>query len=245
VEVGDHDGVELLAVRHGQSTANAAFQRAEETGIIAPVGLGTRDADIPLSALGRRQAIQLGRALARQRTPDVVYCSPYLRARQTWQIAATSLPGIPVIVDERLRDREMGRWELLTPGLIRDRFPAQARRRDQLGDLRYRPPGGESLLDVAARLRDVRRELPDRGRVLVVAHDATVLMLRYLIESLSDSDLTSIPPVANASITRWSTDAHGTLRLADYSDTAHLDVDGTVQRSRNCAGNSGRISVSG
>jgi len=37
----------------------------------------------------------------------------------------------------------MGRLELLTSAAIAARFPEQATRRRALGDLRYRPPGGE------------------------------------------------------------------------------------------------------
>lgn len=217
---------ELIVVRHGQSTANAAFAAAEAAGR-TETGLTGRDADIPLSPLGRAQAASLGRwlaALPPARRPEVVLCSPYRRARQTWQVAraCAGQAGVPLPaprIEPRLRDRVMGRLELLTSAAIAARFPEQAARRRAEGELRYRPPGGESLMDVAARLRtllpDLDRWFPGR-RVLLVAHDAVVLMLRHLIDGLSGPDLLAVGPIANGSVTRWRRDG-GRLVLAEFN----------------------------
>ncbi|KJY40401.1 phosphoglycerate mutase, partial [Streptomyces sp. NRRL B-1568] len=79
--------------------------------------------------------------------PELVACSPYLRALQTWDTMAfqardRGYTPSPVLVDERLRDREMGVLELLTPPAILDRFPEEAARRDRVGEWFYRPSGG-------------------------------------------------------------------------------------------------------
>jgi probable phosphoglycerate mutase len=224
---------ELTVVRHGQSTANAAFAAAEAGGPAGPELTG-RDADVPLSPTGWAQAAQLGRwlaALPAQRRSQVVLCSPYLRARQTWSrmaaVAAELGVGTPAaLLDERLRDRAMGELELMTAAMIAERFPAETTQRARAGEFRYRPPGGESFMDIAARLRTLLHDL-DTGRagerVLLVAHDAVVLMLRQLIEDLSLDELAVIAgePVANASVTRFD-GRTGRLRLAGYNVTAHL-----------------------
>ncbi len=216
--------VELMVVRHGESVANAAFAAAEAAGLVE-TGVTGRDADIPLSDLGRVQATDLGRwlaALPPQRVPEVVVCSPYRRAVQTARLALAEVPApLAVRFDERLRDREMGVLELLSRRAVRDRFPDEDARRERVGDLYYRPPGGESMVDVALRLRTVLRDLdamePGR-RVLLVAHDAVVLMLRYVIEELTEDDLRAVMadgPVANGSVTHWVRD--GRLRLVAYN----------------------------
>src|SRR5690349_5081594 len=72
----------LVVVRHGQSVANVALAAAEAAGALDS-GIGVRDAEVPLSPLGRRQAARLGvylRALPAEQRPQVVVCSPYLRA---------------------------------------------------------------------------------------------------------------------------------------------------------------------
>jgi broad specificity phosphatase PhoE len=227
---------ELVAVRHGESTANAAFAAAAASGR-AETGVTGRDADVPLSALGRAQATQLGRWLASlpaDRGAQVVICSPYRRAVQTLRAVLAELPSQPPLrFDERLRDRETGVLELLSRVAVHQRYPEEAKRRERVGELYYRPPGGESFLDVALRLRSLLRDL-DRAesgrRVLLVAHDAVVLMLRYVIEELTEDDLGAIMaagPVANGSVTRWV--RSGRLRLVEYNRTVE-DGAGTASR---------------
>jgi 2,3-bisphosphoglycerate-dependent phosphoglycerate mutase len=220
---------ELIVVRHGESTANAAFARAEAEGLV-DAGIDGRDANVPLSEVGRAQAAGLGRwlaALPDEAFPEAAVSSPYRRAGETLRIAFDQVRAagraVPeAIVDDRLRDRETGELELLTRAAIGARFPAEAARRASAGEFAYRPPGGESMMDVADRLReffaDASARFADR-RVLVVAHDAVVLMLRHVIEGLTIPDLRGIVaagPVRNASLTRWVRDAGG-LRLAGYN----------------------------
>ncbi|MFF4649746.1 histidine phosphatase family protein [Streptomyces sp. NPDC001380] len=152
----------IVAVRHGESTANALFAVAEAAGALE-VPIDCRDADIPLTALGRRQADALGRRLAAlpgPLRPQAVWCSPYVRARQTAEHALAGFgAGLPVRYDERLRDRELGVLEMLTAAAIEVRHPEEAVRRRRLGPLYYRPPGGESWADVALRVRSLLADL--------------------------------------------------------------------------------------
>lgn len=232
-ETGTTDSVlaELTVVRHGQSVANAALAAADAQGLV-DAGLTGRDADIELTDLGREQAAALGRwltGLAPQHRPEIIICSPYLRARRTWQIAAET-SGLPLpspSTDDRLVDRLAGELELLTTAAIAHRFPAEAARIAITDELLYQPPGGETFGDVAARLtsflRDVNRRHTGR-RVLVVAHDAVVLMLRGVIEGLELSELSAIVAqgrVRNASITRFD-GSTGRLVLAEYNAVGHL-----------------------
>ncbi|MEV0408625.1 histidine phosphatase family protein [Actinoallomurus sp. NPDC050550] len=222
--------IEWLAMaRHGESTANVAGQEAEANGLHA-VDLALRDADVPLSRLGREQATALGRRLAalpRDERPTVVLSSPYLRARETARLALDQLPDAPpIVLDERLRDREVGVLYLLTQRGIEARYPEEVERKRRLGKFYYRPPTGESWADVALRLRsvlaDVEREHPG-GRVLVVAHDAIVVLTRYIVERLSEEELLDVERtlVANCSLTIWARE-EGELRLVTFNDTEHL-----------------------
>lgn len=227
--------VELIAVRHGESVANAAFRDAELNGL-TETGLTGRDADVALSPRGEQQSRAFGHwltSLAPARLPEVVYCSPFRRARQTLsitgaQMRAAGRDDLPApVVDDRLRDRDTGVLELLTPAAIRSRYPREAKRATGVGELRYRPPGGESLLDVAERVRAALAAIGARHRdqrVLVMAHDAVVLMLRRVIEGLSDEEVHRVVaagPVLNTSITRWRR-RDGSLHLVEYNQHDHL-----------------------
>ncbi|WP_432987018.1 histidine phosphatase family protein [Dactylosporangium sp. CA-233914] len=224
----------LTVIRHGQSTANVAFAAAEAAGLLKS-GVAGRDAEVELSALGRAQAEALGRWLAGlpvQRRPEHVLCSPYLRARQTWRIAVEAAAGLDArvpeeVLDHRLGDRLMGQLELLTTAAIAARFPAEAARRRMDGEFGYRPPGGESFGDIAVRLSALLRDVNDLyagRRVTLVAHDAVVLMMRYVVEELSFRELAAIMQagtVANGSITEFD-GSSGRLRLTKYNVADHL-----------------------
>ncbi|WP_243717301.1 histidine phosphatase family protein [Actinomadura darangshiensis] len=227
----------LILTRHGESTGNLAYQAVHGTDA-EEAGIPERDADVPLSGTGRAQAAKLGRwlaALPEDERPTLVVSSPYLRALDTAEtaLARTSYAapdGLRIRVDERLRDREQGILQDLTALGVKNRFPAEADRLHRLGKFYYRPPGGESWADLALRLRSFYRDLQadaPGGRALVVAHDAIVVMTRYLVEELTEREVMEIEkePIANASVTRWRHDGSG-LAADCYNDCGHLTAAG-------------------
>ncbi|MEV6596094.1 histidine phosphatase family protein [Actinoplanes sp. NPDC051346] len=222
----------LAVVRHGLSTGNVIAEAAE-TGGLEAIDIPERDADVPLSDTGRDQARAVGKwlgDLAADERPVVAVVSPYLRTRQTAELALDG-SGVPMVVDERLRDRELGILDLLTARGVQNRLPDEFARRARLGKFYYRPPGGESWADVLLRLRALLRELREDhpgGRVVLFAHEATVLLVRYLAERLSEAELMEIAhatTVANCSISSWR--CHdGTLRAELFNEVGHLHAEG-------------------
>ncbi len=223
---------ELILVRHGESIGNVAREEAETSGALS-ISMPTRDPDVPLSELGLDQSRALGRWLADSpdRRPDAAWSSPYLRARQTAQVALAELADPPRIrQDERIRDRELGVLDLLTSHGVRSRFPAEAQRRGWLGKFYYRPPGGESWVDLALRVRsflaDLDRQLGS-GRHLIVAHDAVILLFRYVCEQLDEERLFEIAragSVGNASVSRLVRQAaEPGWRVPVFNDHQHLE----------------------
>ncbi|NMR20382.1 histidine phosphatase family protein [Cellulomonas fimi] len=216
---------ELVLVRHGESLGNVAAAAAEAAAAEV-IDVGFRDADVPLSELGAAQAEALGswlRDLPDDEAPQSVWSSPYVRAHQTALLAieASGLP-LPIRFDERLRDRELGVLDLLTTAGVEARLPEEAARRRWLGKFYHRPPGGESWADMALRLRSLLQDLDrlEHGRrVLVVCHDAVIMVLRYVCEELTEDAVLEIQrtsTVRNASVTRllrptgegrWTVDA--------------------------------------
>ncbi|MGW9403437.1 histidine phosphatase family protein [Arthrobacter sp. NPDC055585] len=222
---------ELILIRHGESAGNVAATHAQRTGAEV-IDVGLRDPDVPLSGDGERQAMALGAWLASlpgEERPDSVWCSPYLRARQTAELAGLS----PFRVDERLRDRELGILDLLTSRGVAVRYPVEAERKQWLGKFAYRPPGGESWADVALRLRSLLRDLDDAEdghRVAVVCHDAVILLLRYVCEGLLEAellDIASANSVRNGSITRLvRPSGTGFWNVAAFNGVDHLAAGG-------------------
>ncbi|MBG0741549.1 histidine phosphatase family protein [Paeniglutamicibacter antarcticus] len=235
--------VELMLIRHGESVGNVAATAAQAAGAKV-IDMALRDADVPLSPTGFQQARALGKwlaALPETERPQSLWCSPYLRAQQTAEGAgATGFPGVRagaqagIRTDERLRDRELGILDLLTPAGARSRYPEESRRRQWLGKFYYRPPGGESWADVALRLRSLVADLDrleDGRRVALFCHDAVILLMRYVCEGLTEGELLDVAArtvVLNGSVTRLvRPSGSGLWQSVSFSEVTHLEAEGT------------------
>jgi broad specificity phosphatase PhoE len=225
----------LVLLRHGESEANIAAAEAEHTGADR-VAVPARDPDVVLSSTGRDQAVAVGGALAGlpdAERPTAAWVSPYRRAQQTAELAlAASGLELPVHVDERLRDRELGVLDTLTSQGVEHLHPEEAERRRFLGKFYYRPPGGESWADLVLRIRAFLADLELRGhgRQLIVSHDAVILLFRYVCEQLDEDALFQIArtgSVTNASVSRLvRQEGEPGWRTAVYNDGRHLEAFG-------------------
>ncbi len=226
----------IWLARHGESAGNVArdLAEAEHRDFI---DIAVRDMDVGLSPQGEEQAAALGRRwaeTARGERPEVILCSPYVRAEQTARIAmhTAGTEDVDIFTDERLREREFGMLDRLTRRGITDRFPEQAEARAFLGKFYHRPPGGESWCDVALRLRSVLDTLSrdhSGARVLLMTHQVVILMFRYLLERLTEAEVLAIDraeDVANCSLTIYEYDANagrrGDMRLRVFNDVSHV-----------------------
>jgi broad specificity phosphatase PhoE len=143
-------------VRHGQSEANADL----------PV---SGNAEVPLTDLGRQQARALAERVCRQ--PDLLVCSPFLRARATAEVIlerwpATSVETWPI---EELTYLSPARCEGTTAASRRPMIDAYWQRCDPL----YSDgPDAESFRTFIDRLQDFGRRLIalDADFVIVVGH---------------------------------------------------------------------------
>jgi 2,3-bisphosphoglycerate-dependent phosphoglycerate mutase len=232
----------LYIVRHGESAGNVAREAAMQAGNRV-IDIDIRDVDVPLSDLGIQQSEALGRWFAtmpREKTPNIILTSPYLRARHTAEIVAESA-GLPkdsfsLVVDERLREKEFGILDRLTKVGIEAYHPDQAEFRRLLGKFYHRPPGGESWTDVILRLRSAT-EMMSREycgeRVLLVCHSVVVLCMRYLLEHMTEEEILRIDrenEVANCSVTSYAYDdtvkPRGKLGLQLFNFVAPLEEAG-------------------
>ncbi len=222
----------MWLVRHGESIGNVANADAQRAGA-GRLKLDIRDPDVPLSDTGRTQAEALGIHLAslpEDERPTSVLSSPFARALTTAQLATAGL-DVRVRTDERLRERDFGAFDGMTGAGIREHYPDEAGRRDMLGKFYYRPPGGESWADVALRIRSLLATealRQDCERLLVVAHQAVIMVFRYVLERLDEPalmDLDKREQIANASLTRYDADPAGGFVLRDFNHVDHILVE--------------------
>jgi broad specificity phosphatase PhoE len=220
----------ITLVRHAESAGNVARDLAEASG--APfIDIAERDMDVPLSRRGEDQAAALGRWIAdAAEPPAAILSSPYLRAHETARLLReTSGLEPPIVLDERLREREFGVLDRLTRVGIEQRYPEQAEARRRLGKFYHRPPGGESWCDVALRVRSALDSISREhagDRVLIVAHEVVVLMFRYVIERLTEADVLALgrsANLANCSVSSFVRRPDGSgMRLERFGEIAPL-----------------------
>jgi broad specificity phosphatase PhoE len=208
---------QIWVVRHGQSAGNVAREAAEAASEFL-IDIAERDMDVPLSELGMRQAQALAQwfaAMPEAQRPNVVLYSPYLRARGTAQAVIEALGRdnlLSSVADERLREKEFGIVDRLTPLGIADKYPELHAQRRHVGKFYFRPPGGESWCDVILRLRSVldtiTREYRSE-RVLIVGHQVIVNCMRYLLERMDEAEILAVDreaDVPNCGVTGYAFD---------------------------------------
>ncbi|MCC6216002.1 MAG: histidine phosphatase family protein [Polyangiaceae bacterium] len=154
--------MELLIVRHGESTGNAEGRMQGRQ-------------DWPLSERGREQARGLGEFLgARGVTLAAVYSSPLSRALETARIVAARAGAPEPVTEPELAEIDAGGLEGLDRAGMEERFPEFLRRDiTTLGD--FGAFGGEGYEAVQARIQRMRERLEARhreagDRVMLVAH---------------------------------------------------------------------------
>ncbi|MCW2794472.1 MAG: histidine phosphatase family protein [Nocardioides sp.] len=222
--------VELTLVRHGESVGNRADNAAREASR-EQLDLDDRDADVALSDTGREQAGALAGWIKGSGVlgpPTLVISSPYRRAAETAARTASAL-GVDLVLDERLRERDLGVFDGLTGVGIRARYPEEAERRTKVGKFYYQPPSGESWADVTLRVRSLLQDLRhgyDGERLWLFTHQAVIMSFRYVLEGLDEETLLGIDRevrIPNASLTTYRRDGDR-LDLVSFADTAAVDA---------------------
>jgi len=160
----------IYYIRHGETTWNAEGRLQ-----------GVQD--IPINDLGRQQAVQAGNVLTDLLTRDErdkaaldFIASPLIRARATMELVRgqLELPPGGYALDDRLREIGYVKWEGSTLAEMQVADPALFAKR-QVEKWTVSPPGGESYVEVQARMADWYASL--RGDTVAVAHGGTARAL--------------------------------------------------------------------
>lgn len=195
----------LYLIRHGQTDYNA-------TGRIQGW------LDVPLNEAGHEQARRVARRFV-GKPIHTVYASPLQRAADTAR-AICAACALPLTLDDRLREYNMGDWEGLTGDEINAISPVAHH-----ADPEIVAHGGESAAQMRARVRPFIDELlaahgAADTRVAVVSHGGT---LGALISAMLD-----MPPLRRAPFVFGNTAVsemlwqRGHWRVRALNDRHHL-----------------------
>ena len=190
----DSDMTRLWLVRHGETNWNLEGRYQGTT-------------DIPLNAKGRSQAKALGQVLAANGVPfQAVFSSPLSRARETAGIIARCL-DLPVFVDKRLEEINLGEWEGELFIDIREKFPEIVGER-LTNAANTRTPGGESAVEVARRVvdaADLIASCHSEEEVILVGHGFSLSVLAAIANGKSlDAVYTSLLPHTDPLVIEWN-----------------------------------------
>lgn len=199
----------LLLVRHGHVEG------------IEPESFRGR-ADIPLTALGRRQARAAARRIAAHWRVGAVYTSPLQRCVHTADAIASACAA-PSAVLAALSDIDYGDWQGKAVAEVRAALPELVQRWHSAPQL-MRFPGGESLQDLVARVAGALIDVLARHRgdtVVLVGHDSVnrALLLQLLDQPLSAYWLLQQQPCGISELLIDGTQ----VRALRINETAHLD----------------------
>lgn len=188
----------LFVCRHGRTEANAS-------------GLLLGRADPSLDPHGSAQAAAMAADLP---TPAAVISSPLARCRET-----AAAFGAEVEIDERLIELDYGEFDLVP---LRD-IPAEVWRQWR-EDPDFRPPGGETLRELAGRVSAALDAVVERAAdedVVVVSHVSPIkASLAWALGVGIEISWRSF--VAQASITEIGITPNGpSLRM--FNRVSHLD----------------------
>ncbi|MDG6102338.1 bifunctional RNase H/acid phosphatase [Dactylosporangium aurantiacum] len=182
--------------------------------------------DIPLSDQGRDQAMRAaGRVHAVAPDLAAVVSSPLRRCLDTAAaIVAAGATGAAaeVVVEPDLVECDFGEWDGLTFGEVRAEYPTELDR--WLASPLVAPPGGESMQQVAIRVRRAVRRLQQRyagQQIAVVSHVTPIKSL--LRDALAAGDAFMyrlyLDPAGLSVVDSWP---DGGVAVRTVNDTAHL-----------------------
>ncbi len=196
----------LLLIRHGRSTWNADYRIQGQ-------------ADPPLDETGRDQADQLAQRLLAE-PPPILYASPLQRAQETARIIADQI-GVPVQLDARFQELDVGLIEGLTWEEVLEQYPDFARRWEE-NPREAEIPGAEDRSAFRSRVvtafEDIMAQHDDET-IGVVAHGGT--LGTYLNHMLGLPPGFSHFQFFNASLS--IVDQHGKFpRVVLLNDCCHL-----------------------
>jgi broad specificity phosphatase PhoE len=150
---------ELWLVRHGETDWNRE-------------GRYQGQSDIPLNETGLAQARDTASLIAQSgHAFAAIYSSPLSRAYRTAAETSQRL-GLPIHVDDRLREINQGSWQGMNYIEIRSRF-SELVQSTGVNILNRRAPGGESIAEVAERMAAAADQIAHAHpaqRVLIFSH---------------------------------------------------------------------------
>ena len=197
--------MDLILIRHGQTNYNA--ERRFQGRI-----------DIPLNALGRKQAHQVKTTLAHEDIRlDVIFSSPLERATETASMIADDRRSW--LIDARLIEIDLGEFD----GQL------EAEIAEQIGPERYQiwrdqnfvepAPSGESLEQVSQRVKSFLAYLNNfqqNQKIGIVAHQGILMAMKSVISGSTNPSALNSYKQMNDELDIWNLQSGKQIRTVRF-----------------------------
>ncbi len=201
--------MKLILVRHGESKSNEGNRF-------------TGQGDIPLSALGERQAENLKEYILKNYTIDKIYSSSLTRAYDTVKPIAQAL-RLSITTVEALKEIDGGKWEEQKIEDLEKKYPVEYKLwRENVGMARC--TGGEDMADVRARALPALQKIAEENEkktVLIGTHAGVLRTLECYFKGIPYEEMKNIPWQANTAINVLEYE-NGQFGIIKMGETEHL-----------------------
>eukprot|EP01088_Endostelium_zonatum_P002583 TRINITY_DN13211_c0_g1_i1.p1 TRINITY_DN13211_c0_g1~~TRINITY_DN13211_c0_g1_i1.p1 ORF type:complete len:231 (-),score=34.95 TRINITY_DN13211_c0_g1_i1:45-737(-) len=200
----------IILIRHGQSTGNVDTTVFSET----------PDNQVPLTDLGKQQALEAGKKLRSLIGDSSIrfFVSPYARSKQTFDglISGGNFdPSTYTVREEpRLREQDWGNYQ------IPEEVEKSMKERKRFGSFYYRFPNGESGSDVYDRVTAFWGSLHREWRITgclenfcLVSHGLTLRMILMRYYKWSVEDFHSVQNLDNCEMVIMQHDGDGKYEI--------------------------------
>ncbi len=199
----------LILVRHGESKSNEGNRF-------------TGQGDVPLSALGEKQAENLKDYILQNYQIDRIYSSSLIRAYNTVKPIAEAL-NLSIIKVPELKEIDGGKWEEQKIADLERDYPVEYKLwRENVGLARC--TGGESMADLRARALPALQKIAEENEgktVLIGTHAAVLRTLECYFKGIPYEEMKNVPWQANTAVNVLEY-ANGQFTIVKMGETEHL-----------------------
>lgn len=219
-------------LRHGEANHIQA-------GIIAS-GVEGKNTTSYLTDKGKKQVEESAKKLKKQlgkKKLDVIFSSPYTRARETAKIAGKIL-GAKVIIDDRLAE--------LNTGVFNGKpvFEYEAFFRNRIEKFVKAPEGGETMTQVKKRVMEFMIEINSKynnKNILITGHGDPLWIIEGGAKNLSNEEIVEIPSLKLAELRKVKFGNYPYNTITSELDLHKPYVDNVYLKCKKCKSKMSRV----
>lgn len=200
--------VNIYIARHGETKWNIEGRMQ-----------GFKNSD--LTQRGINDARSLGESL-KDIDFDCIYSSPLGRALDTAKYIRQD-DNIKIILDDSLKELNLGLWEGMTHEEIKEKYPLQYNNFREHPES-FESQGGESFLELIKRVEDGLNNIikdENHENILIVTHTCVIKAISIIVKGNDVKDFWNLPFINNTSLTILEV-INKEIKVLLEADVSHL-----------------------